>query len=326
MPKKKGKITSPVQDEVPSDSIQKADADEDSEPEFENIEKTLEQSLSHESLTWMRHVIRVQARDVVKSILKQEKESKAAHEKNISNEMAIQLDELRKKLHDIQQEVETLRTENAKQRRQIERLEHVNFEKQSSINKMKTALDEIAQQKQALSMQIVGFAENKDECDDIKKLTKVLKEKAGVKVKPTDIIEMRRLGRRNDAKKRNIIVRFKDKDTRQKIYKERSKFITPGSPTKSIYFNDALTQHRQQLLYAARQLVKSKKLYVAWSQDGNILVRKGENTKIVQVHDYDDLRIIKAESEETESEENRDETASELTHLSGYTDYWDSDV
>ena len=72
--------------------------------------------------------------------------------------------------------------------------------------------------------------------------------------------------------------------------------------------------------------MKGKKLYAAWSQDGNILVRKGENTKIVQVHDHDVLRIIKDAADGTESEENQDETASELTHLSGYTDYWDSDV
>ncbi len=116
-----------------------------------------------------------------------------------------------------------------KQRRQIERLEHQNFEKQSLINKLKTKIDEIDQDKHALNMQVVGFAENSNEGDDIKKLTKVLKDKTGVKVKPTDVIEMKRLGKRNDVKTRNAIVRFKDKETRQKIFKERKKLITPHS-------------------------------------------------------------------------------------------------
>ncbi len=74
-----------------------------------------------------------------------------------------------------------MRSENAKQRRQIERLEHVNFKNQSLVNKLKIKLDEIDQDKHALSLQIVGLAENKDKADDIKHLTKMLRDKAGVK-------------------------------------------------------------------------------------------------------------------------------------------------
>ncbi len=94
-------------------------------------------------------------------------------------------------------------------------------------------------------------------------------------------------------KTRNVIVSFKDKETRQKIFRERKKLIKEGNPSKSIYLNDSLTQHRQQLLYAARRLVKSRKLYAAWSQDGNILVRKLETSKITQVFDNDDSKRMK---------------------------------
>ncbi len=320
--KRKGKKASPAQKEAPSASnqVQLANPNEESEVEFESIEKTLEESLSYESLTWMRHVIRVQAAEVVKTILKQEKETNDELQENSHKEMTTQLGELQKKLLKIQEDVDMLQTENARQHRLIERLEHKNYEKQSEINKLKNKLDEIDQEGHSLSMQIVGFAENKDEGDDIKQFTKLLKEKTGVKIKPTDVTEMKRLGKRNDVKSRNVIARFKDKETRQKIYKERKKLIQSGSPNKSVYLNDALTQHRQQLLYAARQLVKGRKLYAAWSQDGNILVRKGEASSIIQVHDHDDLMIIK--TKETES----DDTSSQATHLSDYSYYVDSDV
>ncbi len=116
------------------------------------------------------------------------------------------------------------------------------------IDDLKTKLDEIQQDKHELSVQIVGFPENKNETDDIKHLTKVFKEKAGVKIKQSDIVEMKRLGKQNDKKTRNIILKFKDKETRQKIYNVRKKLIINGNPIKSVYMNDSLTHHRQELL------------------------------------------------------------------------------
>ncbi len=47
----------------------------DSEVEFEEVQQTLEKSLSHDHLTWMRRVIRVQAEDILKARLKQEFEN-----------------------------------------------------------------------------------------------------------------------------------------------------------------------------------------------------------------------------------------------------------
>ncbi len=326
--KKEGKQTSPAHDEIPSVSSQGVDPGDDSEPEFDNIEKTLGESLSYESLTWMRHIIRVQAKEIVRSILKEEK---AKNDGNSTiNEMTNQLGELTKKLADIKGEVESLRSENAKQRRQIERLEHLNFKNQSSIHKLKVKVDELDQEKHALSLQIVGLAESKDKADDIKQLAKVLKDKAGVKIKSADVIEMKRLGKQNDVKARNVIVSFKDKETRQKIFRERKKLITEGNPSKSVYLNDSLTQHRQQLLYAARRLVKARKLYAAWSQDGNILVRKLETSKITQVFDNDDLMVIK--TDETQSDQDHEtidlsgEISSDVSHLSNYSFYCDSDI
>ena len=154
------------------------------------------------------------------------------------------------------------------------------------IDNLKIKLDEVQQDKHKNSVQIVGFPENKSETEDMKHLTKVFKEKAGVKIKQFDIVEMKRLGRKNEQKTRNIILKLKYKETRQKIYNERKKLVINGNPKKSVYLNDSLTQHRQELLYAARQLVKQKRLFAAWSQAGNILVRKTEDSNIIQVHDH----------------------------------------
>ncbi len=39
----------------------------DSEVEFEEVRQTLEKALSHDHLTWMQRVIRVQAEDILKA-------------------------------------------------------------------------------------------------------------------------------------------------------------------------------------------------------------------------------------------------------------------
>ncbi len=294
--------------------------DYDSEMEFEEVQQTLEKSLSHDHLTWMRHVIRVQAEDILKARLKQE------FEKEFNNRMSLQLGDLKKKIGDLEQEVDTLTSENAKRKRQIERLEYSNSKKQSEIDKLRIKIDEFEQDKYSTCVQIVGFPENKDESEDTKQLTKVFKEKAGVKIKSADVVEMRRMGKRNNAKTRNIILKFKDKETKEKVYAERKKLIQVGSPRKSVYLNDCLTQHRQQLLYSARQLVKGKKLYAAWSQHGNILVRKSESSKITQIIDNTDLMLVKTDESDVQLSGQSEGSASQMTHLSSYDYYCDSDI
>ena len=95
------------------------------------------------------------------------------------------------------------------------------------------------------------------------------------------------------------------------------------------YINDRLTQHRQHLLYAARKLVKSKKLFVAWAQRGNILIRKREDSRIIEVKDHADLREFTTSQEDEEYQEKSDSSINDnsvMSHLSDYEYYVDSDV
>ncbi len=88
--------------------------------------------------------------------------------------------------------------------------------------------------------------------------------------------------------------------------------------------NDRLTEHRQNVLYAARKLVKARKIFAAWSQNGNILIRKTENSKIIQVDDHDNLRKIIDDQLLASTEEGTYSEA--ISHLSDYSYYYDSDM
>ncbi len=183
-------------------------------------------------------------------------------------------------------------------------------------------IDKIEQGQNHSSIQIVGLPESED---DTKALVKLSKNKLGVKLKMSDIGQVTRLGKQQKTEKpRNVVVEFKSESTRNEIYKERKKLITCKDPRRNIYLNDKLTDHRQNMLYSARKLVKSRKIFAAWSQAGNVLVRKSENAKITQVHNHNDLRNIV--HEEAVSNRTDDSASSTLTHLSDYSFQYDSDM
>ncbi len=221
--------------------------------------------------------------------------------------------------------------------RRIERLELENNQKECQIKTIKLQVDESQQQGYDHCLQLVGLPKSKDESDDTKQIIKLTKDKLGIKIKSTDLEEVKRLGKKRDTKTRNVDLKFKDKSLRDKIFECRKKSIIDSNPKNNVYINDKLTQHRQSLLYAARNLVKSKRLFAAWAQHGNILVRKKEDSKIVEVKDHSDLSNIKEDNDAEQTEDNSEkfdqssnsgpssDCQSIVTHLSNYSYYMDSD-
>ena len=127
-----------------------------------------------------------------------------------------------------------------------------------------------------------------------------------------------------NGRSRTTLVEFTNESTQNLVYKERKKLITSTDPKSNIYMNDRLTEHRQNVLYAARKLVKAGKIFAAWSQSGNILIRKTENSKIIQVDDHDNLRkIIDDQLLASTEERSYSET---ISHLSDYSYDYESDI
>ena len=135
------------------------------------------------------------------------------------------------------------------------------------------------------------------------------------------------MGRKNDIKARNVILKFREKQLREKLYEERKKLIKAGNPAQSTYLNNGLTTNTgSNCRYTARQLVKRRKLYMAWIQHGNILVRKKEDGEITQIKDNSDLMDFKADENDSDHETMQIEEDSEKSHLSDYDYYYDSDL
>ncbi len=265
---------------------------------------------------WFRNIIRVQAKHVMQETLEEEV-------KKATSKFDLQLKKLQEKM-------DLLESDNLKKARKIERLEFEASKKDLQIKTIKQQVDEFQQQTYSRCLQLVGMPESKDDNEDTKQIIKLSKDKLGIKLKPNDFENVTRLGKRRESKTRNIVVKLKDKSLRDKIFDNRKKSITDPNPKNNIYINDRLTKHRQSLLYAARNLVRSKKLYAALAQHGNILIRKREDSKIIEVKDHEDLRYLKDDEEDfirtiSSNDASRD-TMSIATHLSDYEYFVDSDV
>ncbi len=158
--------------------------------------------------------------------------------------------------------------------RQIEKLQHENSMKDDKIQEITLKLDIFEQTQYDNDVQLVGLPESKDKENDLKKVLKLVHTTVGHKIKEDEIVEIIRLGRKSEEKARDTIVKFKTKKIRETLYSNRKKSASNKKIEQNVYINDRLTSYRKGLFYAARQLYKRKKIAAAWTQHGNILVRK----------------------------------------------------
>ncbi len=319
MPPKKSKDKGAAKKhQNPSTQDQEADSLESEENPFDNPNLP-----SQEHCTWLLNVIQIHAKKIANECIK-------VYEEKVNSQISQlkeDIESLRKDAVKIKTDITDITTSQGK----VDRLQYESSQLRSQVRDMKTKVDAIEQEKYQNNLQIVGLPETKE--DDVNQLIKLSKRKLGVKLKTSDIKQVTRLGKRRDkGPPRNTIVEFYEKATKQKVCEQKKKLTTQKDPMKNNYMNDHLTKHRQHLLYGARQLAKSKKIFGAWAQDGNILVKKEESGKIIQVFDHRDLMDIKDYNQEDKVDGNDQSSSSRtmdksesISHLSDYDYEFDSD-
>ncbi len=269
------------------------DRDEDGDPDFSP-------SFSNESLTWMRKVMRVQAADVLKcekrsgeTIGKKTFQELEKKFEELVSHMKLEIDSLASKMKqqvsDLEAKITNLEAENDQKSKQIRRMEFQQGKDKSKIKELMITVDELQQNQHKSSIQLVGLPESNSEEADMKKFVQFARDKIGVKLKNSDVPEIYRLGKKSDKKTRDLVIKFSNQKTRDTFHTKRKKAAPHKDPAKNIYVNDVLTTYRKGLFYAARKLYKGKKLCAAWTQQGNVLVRKTEGDKAMEIKCYDDL-------------------------------------
>ena len=112
-----------------------------------------------------------------------------------------------------------------------------------------------------------------------------------------------------------MVIKFTDKKSRDQFHQNRKKTAPHKDPAKDIYVNDLLTTCRKGLFYAARKLYKSHKICAAWTQQGNVLVRKADGEQaMLEVKCHDDLH-------HSESDVTNEDVISHLSDYSFLSEY-----
>ncbi len=219
---------------------------------------------------------------------------------------------MKKEISTIKEERDALKLDNRKLNRKVERCEYkLSCIKMKHIQDLKVKLDEVEQKFFERDVQIVGVPELSEdqeysEENEIDKIVKLAKEKMNITIKANGIEKLHRLGKRKQDKPRDIVVRFRSNITRNNFYQNRKKMISYTDLENNIYVNDHLTEYRRNVFYATRQLVKQKKVLAAWTQQGNILIRKNEGDQPEHIRSHEQLSQMKLVEDANDSSEARD--------------------
>lgn len=217
-----------------------------------------------------------------------EKQDKIENNVNVSlNSQFDELKEINKKLSEQSERLENalqcithLQVENSQLRKEIKRL----YEKN----------EDLEQYSRANTIEINGFPEDKNEsvCEIVKSIG------AAIKVPITDemIDACHRLRRRPGFKgPRGIIVKFVRRFTKdeflkgRKVYRDLSTRHLDRTDDVPIYIKESLSPGRRKLFFNTRMANKQLKYEFVWTKNGNVLMRKNQDSAIISIRNEEDL-------------------------------------
>lgn len=94
----------------------------------------------------------------------------------------------------------------------------------------------------------------------------------GVVVQPQDISIAHRLKSGPKDRVRPIIVKFKNQQVRNSVYRAKKQLKNTGSANR-IYISEHLTKSASDLFFTARRMVKDKRIASTWTQNGQVFVK-----------------------------------------------------
>ncbi len=225
------------------------------------------------------------------SLLSQQEANRILEEKILTlkgaektiQELTESMNQIKEKdMADLKEEVQFLRSKL---------YNHAEVKKMESIH-TKQKIDDLEQESKLNNLRIVGIPEDINVNDEnlLQKFLTIANEKLNLQaITKDDIDQCYRLGKPNDLKARDVIVRFNNREKRNLVFKCKRNMPREDPP---IYINEDLTQPRNKLFYDARCLRKTKKIHATWTQEGNIIIKVTVTSDPVPVRTHRELRSV----------------------------------
>ena len=121
--------------------------------------------------------------------------------------------------------------------------------------------------------------------DTIQAVVNCCNSKLGANISENDIQASYRIPSKSGP--RPIVGSFTSKMVRDRVYALRKSLHKDRS--SKIFINEHLTKPNSEIFARARKLVKDKKLSSAWTWNGHVYFKKGENSGLIRVHNLLDL-------------------------------------
>ena len=184
--------------------------------------------------------------------------------------------------------------------KKIDELHQQNKEKDAKIQQLEQKVSVIPQLEERLNRYEQHMIKNNAEISNVPKeidamqAVLLLAKEVGVALEERDISDAYR-----KKKTGKIIAKFHATTTKQKFLKQcKAKRLKSAdiwharkenTPNEVIYVNDELTPFFMKLLWVTKRTAKEKNWKYVWVKEGNVLVKKDEDSKVFLIHNEEDL-------------------------------------
>lgn len=161
---------------------------------------------------------------------------------------------------------------------------------------LENRINEFEQYSRNKNLEIKGVEEMPNE--NLKcTIAKIANKIGATSVSELDIDVVHRINNRNNTEPRDIIVQFKDRESRNKIMDRRrekvtSREVTNGKSEKFIYVNEHLTAYNKKLLWETKSRCREIQFKFIWTKDGKIFARKDEKERAYRIRSEDDIKKL----------------------------------
>ncbi|CAH2092605.1 unnamed protein product [Euphydryas editha] len=165
---------------------------------------------------------------------------------------------------------------------------------------------ELEQKEKERNLEIAGL--EMQEKENIKNVVTKIAEK--LNLNPDDVEDAKRVGgnkyNEKQQRPRPVVVTLHTKTARDQWLNQRKTRLTNGNiygneSKQTIYINEDLTKYKRQLLWSAKNQLKSSYNYI-WVQNSNVLVKKSEaEKKIYKIKCEDDIKKLLDHNTDKES-------------------------
>ena len=100
-------------------------------------------------------------------------------------------------------------------------------------------------------------------------------------------------GKKDQGTNRPVLIKFKTRDSRNKVYKNKANLKKLSDITTRLFINENLPPNIRSLLGKANQKRKDLHFKFLWTNNGTILLKKAENAPLIVIKKNSDLEKIK---------------------------------